>query len=169
MPCICSKSLTNLYCQEDKVQNPEWSLLEQILPTVALAHLSNSISHCSSSTASPSKEDQESMLCASPSQPCCHPMNAPRRFVSLIYLLKFPSYSFLHAKLLIMLRYPHNRSLFMKHFLNFPPPSKLPHLTQNTWMYNPVVIYQFTSLCLFSTTSRAGTYLLLFYAMSELQ
>lgn len=32
MPYICSKSLINLYCQEDGVQNPAWSLLEQILP-----------------------------------------------------------------------------------------------------------------------------------------
>lgn len=90
----------------------------ELLPTMALTHLSNAVSHHSP----PTPPKRRPRICAFASQYFHHPRNIPEQFY--------------------WLQHPHTCFLFMKFSPNLSgsdPSSKFPLLTQKTWMHNPVL------------------------------
>ena len=112
MPYTCSKTF-NVRCQQDEIKNPKFRTLK---------HSANS-SYCGDKpplqlyiSLFPSSASLQEIqnLCFNQLTLFAIPRKTPRRFVSLLCLLKFPSYSLLLVKFLFILQDPHKCSIFTK-------------------------------------------------------
>ena len=118
MAYSCSKPF-NVHCQQDGMKNPKFRTLKCSDNSSYCVDKQPLQFHIPLFSSSASLQEIQN-LCFNQLTLFAIPRKTPRRFVSLLYLLKFPSYSLLLVKFLFVLQDPHKRSIFTKCSLHLP-------------------------------------------------